>query len=41
MERITEKQLESLVEYINKLTNSPPITRTLTTGEKRRGGRQG
>ena len=23
MNRITEKQLESLVEYINKLTNSP------------------
>jgi hypothetical protein len=30
MERITEKTLESLVEYINKLTNSPatPYTRT-------------
>jgi len=23
MQRITEKQLESLVDYINKLTNSP------------------
>jgi hypothetical protein len=23
MQRITEKQLESLIEYINKLTNSP------------------
>lgn len=30
MERITKKTLESLVEYINKLTNSPatPYTRT-------------
>lgn len=30
MQRITEKQLEQLVEYINKLTNSPQESYTRT-----------
>jgi hypothetical protein len=28
MQRITEKQLESLVQWVNELTNSPPTSYT-------------
>jgi len=34
MERISEKQLKSLVDYLNKLTNSP--TESYTKGEDSR-----
>jgi hypothetical protein len=30
MQRITEKQLESLVQWVNELTNSPPTSYTRT-----------
>lgn len=33
MQRITEKQLESLVEYINKLTNSPQESSSRVDGK--------
>jgi hypothetical protein len=34
MQRITEKQLESLVQWINELTNSPPTSYTRTEDGK-------
>ena len=34
MQRITEKQLESLVQWVNELTNSPATSYTRTEGGK-------
>jgi hypothetical protein len=34
MQRITEKQLESLVQWVNELTNSPPTSYTRTEDGK-------
>jgi hypothetical protein len=34
MQRITEKQLESLVHWVNELTNSPPTSYTRTEDGK-------